>query len=305
MTKTSRIADNAVTMNADDRQTGRLELRDVRRRFDHAARGFARADFVHRHAADGMLERMSPILVDPAHVLDAGAAHGAAGRALAARFRRSRVISLDRSRPMLAQAKRSRSRFSRLREVQADASQLPFRTGSIDLVFANMLLPWLTDAPAFFAGVARVLRDGGLFVFSSLGPDSLAELREVWQAVDDSEHVMTFADMHDVGDALVRAGLRDPVLDVDYLTVTYDDPPALFRDLTSAGGRNALAGRRRSLTGRGTFDRFRRALEQRFGDGPLELSLELVFGHAWGSGPPTSPGEYSLDISRIGRRRRS
>lgn len=305
MTKTRRIADNGATMNAEDRQTGRLETRDVRRRFDRAAASFARADFVHRYAADGMLQRMSPIRVEVARILDAGAAHGAASRELAARFRRSRVISLDHSRPMLIQARSARSRFSRLREVQADVSQLPFRTGSFDLVFANMLLPWLTDAPAFFAGLARVLRQGGLFVFSSLGPDSLAELREAWQAVDDSEHVMTFSDMHDVGDALVRAGLNDPVLDVDYLTVTYDGLPSLFADLTAIGGRNALSGRRRTLTGRGTFDRFRRNLEQRFGEGPFEFPLELVFGHAWGGGPPMPPGEFSLDVSRIGRRRRS
>lgn len=291
-------------MKTDQRQTGRLETRDLRRRFDRAAASFARADFVHRYAADGMLERMSPMLVDVERILDAGAAHGAASRALAARFRRSRVISLDLSRPMLVQARKSRSRFSRLREIQADASLLPFRAASIDLVFANLLLPWLTDAPAFFADTARVLRKGGLFVFSSLGPDSLAELREAWQAVDDGEHVMTFSDMHDVGDALVRAGLCDPVLDVDYLTVTYADPSSLFADLTAAGGRNVLAGRRRSLTGRSAFDRFRGALERRFGGRPLEFPLELVFGHAWGSGPPTPPGEYTLEVSRIGRRQR-
>lgn len=291
-------------MTADDVQPAKLRPRDLRRRFDRAAAEFPRADFVHRHAADGMFERMSPMLVDVSHILDAGAANGAASRALARRFRGSRVISLDASFPMLRQARRSRPRFSRIREVQANAVLPPLRTGSIDLVFANMLLPYIDDTAAFFTSVARVLRKGGLFVFSSLGPDSLAELREGWRSTDGGEHVMTFSDMHEIGDALVACGLREPVLDVDWLTVTYDDLPSLFADLTATGSRNTLRGRRRTLTGRRTFERLRQNLAERFGDGPLALPLELVFGHAWGAGPPMPPGEYALDVARIGRRRR-
>ena len=303
MTKISGIADNAGIMT-NDNQPGRLRIRDVRRRFDRAAGDFSRADFVHRHAADGLFERMSPMLVDVRHVLDAGAANGLASRALARRFRGSRVLSLDASLPMLRQARRGRSRFSPIREIQADAMRLPLGDGSVDLVFANMLLPWIDDTPAFFTNVARVLRKDGLFVFSSLGPDSLVELRAAWQSIDDGEHVMRFSDMHEIGDALVRHGLREPVLDVDWLTITYDDPPALFSDLTAAGGRNALRGRRRALTGRHTFERFLTGLARRPGDGALELRLELVFGHAWGGGPPMPPGEYTLDVAGIGRRRR-
>jgi malonyl-CoA O-methyltransferase len=205
---------------------------------------------------------------------------------------------------MLREARRSRSRFSRIREIQADALLLPLRTGSIDLVFANMLLPWIDDTSALFASVARVLRKGGLFVFSSFGPDSFAALREAWQSVDDGEHVTIFRDMHEIGDTLVKCGLREPVLDVDWLTVTYDDLPSLLADLKATGSRNSLRRRRRTLTGRTVFERLRQSLRQRFGDGPLELPLELTFGHAWGGGPPMPPGEYALDVATIGRRRR-
>jgi malonyl-CoA O-methyltransferase len=291
-------------MTANDGQPGRLRVRDVRRRFDRAADAFPRADFVHRQAATGLLERMSPMLLDPRHILDAGAATGAASRVLAKRFRGARVISLDASFPMLRQARRSRSRFSSIREVQADAVLPPLRSGSMDLVFANMLLPWVDDAPALFTSVARILRKGGLFAFSSLGPDSLAALREAWQSVDDGQHVITFSDMHEIGDALVKCGLREPVLDVDWLTVTYDDLPSLFADLTATGSRNTLRGRRGTLTGRRPFERLRQSLAARFGDGPLEFPLEMVFGHAWGGGPLMPPGEYVLDAATIGRRRR-
>lgn len=287
-----------------DEKPGLLKSDDVRRRFDRAAAGFDDADFVHRHAAAGLFERMSPMLVDVERILDAGAATGNASRALAAKYRKSRVLSLDLSFRMLQKAKARHSRFSRIAELQADAARLPLVTGSIDLVFANMLLPWSDDFPALFAEIGRVLRNDGLFAFSTLGPDSLRELRGAWQAVDAHEHVNAFADMHDIGDALVHAGFRDPVLDVDFLTVVYRSCTALFRDLTSAGARNSLQRRRHTLTGKRRFKAMRERLERAFRDGSLPFRLELVFGHAWGGGPRHPAGEYRLDVGDIGRRRR-
>lgn len=278
---------------------GALCAASLRRRFDRAAASFDRADFVHRHTERGMLERMAPMTVEVRRILDVGSATGKGSRQLARRFRRSRVVSLDTSMNMLRRARHGRSRFARVTEVRADALELPLQTGSMDLVFSNLLLPWIDDLPAFFGSVARVLRKDGLFVFSSLGPDSLAELREAWRAVDRDEHVNRFPDMHDVGDAAVRSGLRDPVLDVDWLTLEYGSMDTLLGDLTAAGARNSLRGRNRTLTGRGRLEAVRRALPE-----PLSLRLELVFGHAWGGAPRNQPGEYRLDVTDIGRMRR-
>ncbi len=279
----------------------------MRRRFDRAAAGFAGADFVHRHAAAGLLERLAPMTFTVERVLDAGSAAGAASRELAKAWRKARIISLDLSMSMLRTARASRSRFARISELQADVAQLPIADHCIDLVFANMLLPWAIDPAGFFGEVRRVLRKEGLFAFSTLGPDSLRDLREAWAEVDAGEHVNAFPDMHDIGDLVVRSGLRDPVVDVDYLTVSYRSSEAFLRDLTAAGARNSLARRHAALTGKERFARMRSALERRFGDAGLPLRLELVFGHAWGSGPVPVPGrdrEYRLDVADIGRRRR-
>jgi malonyl-CoA O-methyltransferase len=189
-------------------------------------------------------------------------------------------------------------------ELQADATALPLQPGSIDLVFANMLLPWIDDFGRLFPEINRVLRKDGLFVFSSLGPDSLRELRRAWAEVDSGEHVNAFMDMHDVGDALIKGGMREPVLDVDYLTVTYRDADALFGDLALVGARNSLAERRRTLTGKRRFEDMKRSLNAFRGDGSLACRLELVFGHAWGGGAGQQAGEFRVDVSRIGRRSR-
>jgi malonyl-CoA O-methyltransferase len=287
-------------MNATN-HSSEFRPRDIRRRFDHAADRFHEADFVHGVTREGLLERMRPMTVDATTVIDLGSATGTAIPLLQKRFRGARVIAVDLSAAMLGVVRRKRTLLSRRHAVQADARSLPLADASIDVVFSNLMLPWIDDLDTVFAEVARVLRKDGLFAFSTLGPDSLLELREAWQTVDEGQHVNPFPDMHDVGDALVRAGLRDPVLDVDQLSVSYRDPGALFRDLTAAGARNSLCNRQRGLMGRSRFRRFIDTLFVPAGD--RSMTLELVYGHCWGSGVRRSGGEITVDAGKIPLRR--
>jgi len=281
--------------------TATLRLADVRRRFDRAAADFDTADFVHRVTRDGLFARIRPMAVTAATVLDLGSATGAALRPLRQRFRGARIVAVDLSARMLERLRGRGTVFTRPAAVQADACALPFADASVDVVFSNLLLPWIDTPSRLFAEIARVLRQDGLFAFATLGPDSLLALRQAWQCVDDAAHVNAFTDMHDVGDALVRAGLRDPVLDVDRLALQYAGRDALFRDLTAAGARNCLALRGRGLTGRRRFAAMCDAL---FTAGTLTTELELVYGHCWG-GAPRAPGtEVAVDARRIPLRRR-
>ena len=281
-----------------------LRIADVRRRFDRAANGFDEADFVHSVTRDGLFERMVPAVIDAHVVLDLGCATGSATPALAKRFRGATILAVDLSLPMLKRCRTKRGWFSKTHAVQADASSLPFADQSIDVIYSNLLLPWVNDPANAVLEVSRVLRKDGLFVFSSLGPDSLLEIRNAWAGVDDRSHVNRFLDMHDVGDLMVRAGLRDPVLDVDRLTVSYNDADDLFRDLTAAGARNSLQDRNRSLVGRKHFEAMRQRLENTVSDGKIELDLELVYGHCWGGRPPLPEGDVHIDASAIAVRKR-
>jgi len=277
---------------------------DVRRRFDHAADHFDDVDFVHRVTRDGLFSRIQPMSVEASVVVDLGSATGSAGRLLEKRFRGARVVAIDLSRKMLDKVRRKRTWLSKVAAVQSDARALPFADASVDVVFANMLLPWIDDPAAAFAEIARVLRQDGLFAFATLGPDSLLELRDAWRTADAGAHVKQFADMHDIGDALVRAGLRDPVLDVDRLSVTYRNSAALFRDITATGARNSLRQRARGLLGRQRFATMTDALFGAAGNSGTTLSFELVYGHCWGGTTRTAADAIPIDASNIPLRRR-
>jgi malonyl-CoA O-methyltransferase len=241
----------------------------VRQQFDAAAATFDTADFAMAATRDGLLARLEPITIEARTVVDLGSATGSAIRLLERRFRRARILAIDLSQNMLRLARAKKSWLSKAALLQAEATTLLLADHSVDVVFSNQLLPWLDDANPVLAEVSRVLRKDGLFAFSTLGPDSLVGLRRE-----------PFPDMHDVGDALVRAGLRDPVLDVDRLTVTYETTASLLADLNAIGAHHCAPER---------LDR-------------SSIELELIFGHCWGGGARPVGGEFRVDATRIGRR---
>jgi len=279
-----------------------LNCNDVQRRFDRAAAGFDSVDFVHSVTREGLFARLEPMSIEAKTVVDLGSATGSAANLLARRFRRAQIIAADLSILMLERVREKRGWLSRTTAVQATAEALPFADQSVDVVFSNLLLPWVSDPAPVFAEVSRVLRGDGLFLFATLGPDSLNEIRRAWAAVDPGEHVNRFLDMHDIGDTAVAAGLRDPVLDVDHLTVSYKNADSLFQDLSAMGARNSLQNRANTLGGAGRFRAMVAELDRQRRDSLLTLDLELVYGHCWGSGRKAGNNEYRVDAGRIGRR---
>jgi malonyl-CoA O-methyltransferase len=217
-------------------------------------------------------------------VLDLGSGTGQCIDSLLSRYRKAEVIALDIALPMLLRARRRGRWLRRPRCICADAERLPFADGSFELVFSNLMLQWVVDLEAAFREVRRVLRPGGLWLFTSFGPDTLKELRASWEQVDNYAHVNRFLDMHDVGDALLRTGFNDPVMDVERLMVTYPDVWQLMRELKQIGAHNVTAGRRRGLTGKDRMRKLVQAYQSYQVNGLLPASYEVVNGHAWRGG---------------------
>lgn len=260
--------------------TATLDDREIRRAFERAAPRYDEAAFLQREVADRLLERLEVIRIDPSRILDLGCGTGRASDALKQRHRKARVLGLD---PVHAMARRTRRRSRWMRPVDAvcgDARRLPLASNSIDLVFSNLMLPWVGDRRACFDELRRVMRPDGVLLFTTFGPDTLGELRQSWAAANDGPHVHDFDDMHHVGDELVQAGFSDPVMDVETLTVAYPDVRSLMRDLKASGARNARTDRARGLTGRRGFQSMLERYEQHRSDGVIPATLEVVYGHA-------------------------
>jgi malonyl-CoA O-methyltransferase len=257
-----------------------LDIPRVRRAFDRAATTYDAAAVLHTEVRDNLLKRLDLMALTPRIVVDAGAGTGHGSRALIRRYPKALVIALDSSPRMLQMAGRQQSWLRRFAPVCADAGRLPFPDGSVELILSNLMLQWC-DPDAVFAEFRRVLAPHGLLSFTTLGPDTLRELRSAWREVDSRTHVNQFIDMHDLGDALVRGGFAAPVLDVERYTLSYLDLRRVAADLKATGAHNATRGRPRGLTGRRQFSAVQTAYEAFRQDGRLPATYEVVFGHAW------------------------
>jgi malonyl-CoA O-methyltransferase len=261
----------------------RLDRGRLRASFDRASASYESAAGLQARVAAELLERLAVFAFEPRVVLDLGAGTGRVTRELKRRYRRALVIALDLAPGMLREARRYQQWWRRFERVCADALRLPLADGSVDIVFSNLMLQWCQPLDTALAECRRVLKPDGFFAFSTFGPDTLHELRGAWARADDYNHVNHFVDVHEVGDALVRAGLMEPVLDVDRLEVGYPDALSLMRDLKAIGAHNVTAGRPRALVGRARLKRMLDAYEAFRRDDRLPATYEVIYGASWGA----------------------
>ena len=256
---------------------------DVRRAFDRAAQHYEQFAVLQNEVCTRLLEKLEIVKIAPAYILDAGAGTGKAIPALFERYKKAQIIALDLSENMLHQCARHGDFFRSPHLVCADIEKLPFADDSFDLIFSSLSMQWCNDLNAALLEARRVLRPGGLFVFSTFGPDTLKELRHSWSKVDASNHVNSFIDMHDIGDALLHDGFAEPVMEAEIMTVTYQSVDEIMHDLKAIGANvtTKTSQKSKGLSGRSVLQTVRQAYEPFRQEGVLPATYEIVYGHAW------------------------
>jgi malonyl-CoA O-methyltransferase len=288
-----------------------VDQRQVRRNFSRAAATYEQHDALQQEVQTLLIDRLGFYLETPERVIDVGAGTGRGTALLRKRYPKAQVVAMDLALPMLRTAKKHVSWLKPFQRVCAEATSLPLPDHSVDVLHSNLCFQWIDNLPALFGECVRVLKPGGLLVYSTFGPDTLKELRAAWAQADEQPHVSRFLDMHDLGDAMINAGLRDPVLDVDRYTLTYSEPRMLLKELQGLGATNADRERERHLLGKQHYKRMLAAYETMRVDGRIPATWEVVTAHAWGPPPGQSRrlaggGEmasFSIDSLRGSRRR--
>ena len=261
----------------------RLDLLQVRRAFARAAASYEQHDVLQREVAARLFDSLDYYDGKPERVLDIGCGTARGTALLKKRWRDAQVIALDISQPMLRHARKHAGWLKPFARVCADGLALPFPDRSMDVVYSNLVMQWCDTPRDLLREFVRVLKPGGFVVASSLGPDTLNELRAAWAAADATQaHVGRFLDLHDLGDAALAAGLKDPVLDADHISMHYPDVRTLLADLKGLGATNADVERPCGLTGKTRFKAMLDAYEAQRREGRIPATWEVVTLHARG-----------------------
>ena len=285
-----------------------LQQRDqprVQARFNRIAATYECADFFAQTSSERMLERLDYLKIHPKWILDVGCGTGRDLHLLSAHFNQAKLIGVDFSQNMLIQLSSRPGWRARLQDylfkshspryaVAAKAENLPLAPESMDLIWSNLLLPWVEDIPTLFSDWQNTLSPQGVVMFSSLGPDSLKELRIAF-GEQHANHIHNFYDMHDLGDMLLHSGFADPVMDVEWVNIQYENISTLWQDLKACGAVNALPHRPKGLMNRQKWQKILDTLHAQQTEKGIQITLELIQGHAWkGQKQSAKPSENHI-----------
>lgn len=250
--------------------------------FSRAANTYDNSAFLQKEVAERLFERLALMNINPCKVLDVGCGTGFCSRQLKSLFSKANIHGIDIAPGMIEKALSQQSLFKKINYQVADADRLPFADNQFDVVFSNLTLQWMPDLQKTFTELNRVLNKNGLLIFSTLGPDTLIELKQSWQGIDEGIHVNNFIDMHIVGDHVFNAHFENTVMDRDMITLTYRTMIGLMKDLKAIGAHNIDSQRSKGLMGKDKFKHLEKNYESyRLQSGELPATYEVIYGHAW------------------------
>ncbi|SMM99912.1 Biotin synthesis protein BioC [uncultured Candidatus Thioglobus sp.] len=245
----------------------------IRSAFNKASTQYNEYALLQKEIASRLDAKLDVIAGSSETVLDLGAGTGFLSQSLIKRFSKSQLICLDF-------AQESLKTNPSINKLCADANHLPLADNSVDMIVSSLMMQWCPELGQLFSECHRVLKNEGLILFSTFGPDTLKELKKSWSVVDNNTHVNTFTDMHDIGDQMLQNGFQSPVMEMETLTLTYESVTDLFQDLKSIGAQT-VEKRTKSLTGKGKFQSMIKMYESYRKDGKLPATYEVIYGHAW------------------------
>lgn len=219
---------------------------------------YASAAVLFTEVGEAMLARLDWVKLQPRRIVEVACGVGHCTRLLQKRYPDAELFALDGSQEMLAYA--SQAALQHCHWVYVADEKVPLPDKSVDLIVANLVLPWSANIENILREWRRILQPEGLLMFTSLGLDTLKELNR--QEVK----TPTLLDMHDLGDLMVRAGFADPVMDVEDILFRYREEKKLWHELTVT---KMILQPQTSLL-----------LENP--DGTFFLTYEIIYGHAWG-----------------------
>lgn len=248
-----------------------LDKKKIAQSFSRAAETYDQVAGLQRAVSQRLLDLIQ--LRHNAVVLDLGSGTGVIAAQMAGRA--SQVVALDIAEGMLKFARQHHSQS--INWLCGDAESIPLASASVDFIFSSLAIQWCNNLPQLMAELHRVLKPGGQVFISTLGPDSLCELKAAWKQVDDYVHVNRFASEAELKFAIQQVGLELESVEREAQVLYFDSLGDLTHSLKALGAHNMNRGQPVGLMGRKHVQLFKEAYEVLRTPSGLPLTYDVFY----------------------------
>tara|TARA_B100001029_G_scaffold122950_1_gene102293 strand:+ start:727 stop:1557 length:831 start_codon:yes stop_codon:yes gene_type:complete len=249
----------------------------IARSFDSKSKFYDNYSIVQKEIARRMIGRLSLTKINPLNILDLGSGTGYLASLIAEKYPSASVTCLDISEKMILECKKKNNNF---KLVISDIEKLPFNYSSFDLVVSSFTLHWCEEIDKIFFDIFKILKDNGLFMFTTVGPSTLKELQEAYANVDDNQHINSFTDLHLYGDSLLNNKFQDPVMDMEEVVVEYRTFHDVLDSLRKTGA-NTLIGTSKPYTKKSDYIRLLNSYPINKKNKLYPVTYEMIYGFSW------------------------
>ncbi|HAO92940.1 MAG TPA: hypothetical protein DDW94_09890 [Deltaproteobacteria bacterium] len=249
----------------------------IKRSFSRAASTYDEFSSFQKETAEEVSRRLASLVEngEAPSVLDIGCGTGRLMGLINASIPGARVFACDIAFPMLLKT-RENNGPSCSGLVASECESLPFIDSSFDIAASSLTFQW-AELSAAFSEAARVLEKSGLFIFSTLGPETLKEIRECYPGY----HGLEFNNCDEIENGLKAAGLDPLFIEKRIVRKRYANLMELLRTLKYIGaspplecGKGLSPGRALKEAGRSYARMFASA------DGGVYATYELMIAAA-------------------------
>ena len=254
-----------------------------RKVFNRNAKTYDEYSSLQNKISDNLFKKLDLIEVRPNFILDLGCGTGRNGGILKEKYQNIRLINYDFSINMLQEAKKNQHKVlgAKSEFICGDIEKLSFSENTFDVIWSTSSLQWCNNLSDIFKRAKLILKPGGLFIFSTFGPNTLFELKNVTKRISNYQKTNNFLDVLSIKDKLVKEGFSNPVIDSEEFCLTYQNINKLFLDLRKIGATSGFKSKKIGLSGKSFLKLISDGYKEYSYDGIYPATYEPVYCYAW------------------------
>ena len=259
-----------------------------RKIFNRSAKSYDQFSVLQDKISNSLFKRLDLIKLHPELILDLGCGTGRNGKILKDRYSNARIVNYDFSENMLLEARKKQKslidknlKIKRSSFICGDIEDLVFANEVFDIVWSTNSLQWCNNLPITFNKIRSILKLEGLFIFSTFGPNTLFELRNITKEISSYQKINDFINMHNIRDILINEGFSNPVIESEEFCLTYNSIDKLFLELKNIGATSGFTIKKNGLTGKSFLKKITEGYEKYRSYGKFPATYEVIYGYTW------------------------